>query len=460
MSTSSAAPAPASSSDNTKMANGSLLSRKKSAVFQNTINCLSRSISIGRQQMYYFMLLLVCAMVVANERVHADATTANSGTSGGGNASSRGFNAPLARSSMVGEEMPMAMAMGMPMMAKASGESMHYDADMGDVPVDQMMNMDAGSSSEGFAAAAGTGSSSHYEMLGSIVLQALQKDSSSDGSTATDDTTTTTTTTPKRQMLVHSGNIELAFAAGNIDIHNHHGDANKGYFLNLDAMADQVDALAHAAGKGYTESRSKSKGGRWDHLARNEVYSWSIDISMRVASDQFHTVMKKLQEIASAYKGCSVENSSTHSRDVTDQYIDITARADTLSASRRAMEGILSKANHVRDVVEIQRELNSLIQQEESQRKRAVYLKKDSDFSTIRVTLTQPIEQKGDDDDDKKKDVHSWDPSKTFGLALKHVVVVIRFIADTISYATVWIVPLAIIKFIMYLARPSNRQAF
>ena len=53
---------------------------------------------------------------------------------------------------------------------------------------------------------------------------------------------------------------------------------------------------------------------------------------------------------------------STKGRDITDQFVDTTARADTLDASRKANQVLLSRANAIDDGMTIQLELNQLTQ--------------------------------------------------------------------------------------------------
>jgi hypothetical protein len=77
-----------------------------------------------------------------------------------------------------------------------------------------------------------------------------------------------------------------------------------------------------------------------------------------------------------------VSSVNINSQDVTDSYIDASARADTLDASRKALKILLGKATNVQDIMEVQRELNALTQQYESHRKRAVHLKKEA-VSTV-----------------------------------------------------------------------------
>jgi hypothetical protein len=63
---------------------------------------------------------------------------------------------------------------------------------------------------------------------------------------------------------------------------------------------------------------------------------------------------------------------------VTDAYVDASSRADVLQASRQALQTLLQEAKQVKEVLEIQRELNRLVEAYESQKNRAQRLQKQS----------------------------------------------------------------------------------
>jgi len=242
--------------------------------------------------------------------------------------------------------------------------------------------------------------------LGSTVLDALRQGQEGKNDEASQ----------MAQMLVHKGTIGLAFPPESKSVGT------------VDDIATKIETIAREDGKGYTESRSSRSYSRKRH----------VHMTVRVASAEFGPIMAKLQALA-AELGGTVENLETQSTDVTDEYVDSTARADTLAAARKAMEGILSRADKVKDVLEIQRELNSLMQQEESLRKRALQLKGISDMSTISLTLSQTVV--GDSGEESQQ----WHPTTAMGLAVEHVSVLVRFIVDTMSYAMVWLLPMMVL---------------
>lgn len=154
-----------------------------------------------------------------------------------------------------------------------------------------------------------------------------------------------------KQMLVHHGYLYLEVWKG-----------------DLASMAGKVEALATEDGRGYLESRSFSNNSRYGSEK-------SLEVQFRVQSRNFHEIVAAIQELVGQDLTMNVD---VNSRDVTDSYIDASARADTLDASRKALRTLLEKATNVREIMDVQRELNALTQQYESQRKRAIHLKKEA----------------------------------------------------------------------------------
>ena len=154
-----------------------------------------------------------------------------------------------------------------------------------------------------------------------------------------------------QQMLVHSGELSLK---------SPRGKANE--------IADQISDLIPKGG--YVEDRSESLS--YTQWSRTKDCR-KIDMKLRVPSSDFHRVWNQIQGLVDKDHVVSV---SSKSRDVTDEYIDASARADTLAASRDALKTILTRANSIKDVMTVKTELGSMTEKIESLRRRAVYLKK------------------------------------------------------------------------------------
>lgn len=155
------------------------------------------------------------------------------------------------------------------------------------------------------------------------------------------------------KMLVHHGSLSL--------------QAHKG---SLQSQMSKVEALVVKEDRGYIESQSSNNIAYYGGHDTRVV----MDVQFRVKSQYFHETMAAIQELVGQDM---VRGVSVNSQDVTDSYIDASARADTLDASRKALKILLGKATNVQDIMKVQRELNALTQQYESHRQRAVHLKKE-----------------------------------------------------------------------------------
>jgi len=258
---------------------------------------------------------------------------------------------------------------------------------------------------------------SDSDTIGVMVLEALRSSDKNESHNIVD------------RMLIHDGSMELQCAVADMDF-----------------LADRVAALAKDKGKGYVESRSKAQESRWDYDTavgyNRETKYWYIHMQLRVANGRFHEIMSDIQQLVGGDQG--VLSIYTNSQDVTDQYIDAKARADTLDASRRAIEKLLARAENVHDVMQVQRELNSLTQQLESQRKRAISLKQLADYSRMGISIREKIVAPSSEETSTL-----WDPLKTAWRALSHVQFMAQFASDAVIYAFVWALPISIIVLIV-----------
>ena len=79
-------------------------------------------------------------------------------------------------------------------------------------------------------------------------------------------------------------------------------------------------------------------------------------ISVRVPASSLDDAIEDLRDIA-----VEVESESTTSQDVTDEYVDNTARLKSLQATEVALLSLLDRAEKVEDALNVQRELAKLM---------------------------------------------------------------------------------------------------
>ena len=284
---------------------------------------------------------------------------------------------------------------------------------------------------------AGSGNDGNDKLImGEMVLDALESQKGSNPPIS------------KNRMLIYQGNI----------------GAKIEYFA-LDSTADKIASFVEDGSTfgdgGYVASRSSSENNYYhpssSYKSKTKIQH-IVDLNLRIPSDHFHSSIELIKRLIDAIppdknnsrnsKGGKITSLYTNGRDVTDEYVDTTARADTLDSSRKALQVLLSKSNQVDEVIKVHSELNKLTQQSESMRRRALDLKKRSELSDLNVRLEEWMINDGStDDDDGSPDDKYWSPMKSIYLAWRHVFKAGMFAFDTLMYSLVWAVPCVVIYF-------------
>jgi len=107
-------------------------------------------------------------------------------------------------------------------------------------------------------------------------------------------------------------------------------------------------------------------------------------ISIRVDAASFDTVIRSLRNMA-----VEVNFESTTSRDVTEEYVDLSAKLHNLEASEAQLLELMEKAGSVEEILEVQRELTQTRGEIERTKGRMQYLEQTSSTSLINIQLQQ-----------------------------------------------------------------------
>lgn len=119
-------------------------------------------------------------------------------------------------------------------------------------------------------------------------------------------------------------------------------------------------------------------------------------ISIRVPADRFDDVIEQLSNLATKIKSIT-----TRSEDFTEEFTDVTARAQTLEDTLEALRVLYDRAFSVEDAITIQKEITNIQSDLESLEARLTFLSQSSAFSFISVSLESvPIELAIDAGDD------------------------------------------------------------
>lgn len=107
-------------------------------------------------------------------------------------------------------------------------------------------------------------------------------------------------------------------------------------------------------------------------------------ITVRVPAEHFDDAVRALRGLA-----VDVTSESTSSKDVTEEYVDLSAKLHNLEATEAQLLRIMEKAATVEEILNVQRELSNTRGQIEQTKARMQYLERTSTTSLIEVRLEQ-----------------------------------------------------------------------
>ncbi len=142
---------------------------------------------------------------------------------------------------------------------------------------------------------------------------------------------------------------------------------------DVPAALDQIAELAEGV-DGYVVSSA-----RWKEEER-----LAGTITIRVPAEDFGDVMEALRELA-----VDVTHEDTSSKDVTEEYVDLSAKLHNMEATEEQLLRLMEKAEKVEDILNVQRELSRTRGEIEQTKGRMQYLERTSATSLIRVHLNQ-----------------------------------------------------------------------
>ncbi len=109
-------------------------------------------------------------------------------------------------------------------------------------------------------------------------------------------------------------------------------------------------------------------------------------ITIRVPRDKFYPAIGAVELLG------EMKDKATQNDDVTEEFIDLTARRDNLQNQEERLHEILDLANSVEEVLTVERELERVRGEVERLTGRINYLENNVALSTIAIAFAQPVE--------------------------------------------------------------------
>jgi hypothetical protein len=165
-----------------------------------------------------------------------------------------------------------------------------------------------------------------------------------------------------------------------------------------------------------------------------------ISMTIRVPSERFDEVMDAIAALAA--EG-TVPTMNQSGQDVTEEYVDLAARLESLEAARERLQEIMANAQTTEELLQAESQLTQREAEIESIKGRMQYLSQSAALSSISIELSpyilsQPVDTR-------------WKPAETIRRALEDLVESLRGFADFAIYTVIacgpWLIILGLVGF-------------
>ena len=150
----------------------------------------------------------------------------------------------------------------------------------------------------------------------------------------------------------------------------------------MEVVVDDVDAVAQAIG-----GLAGTFGG---HVVSSSVYQEGGrtfgSVVIRIDANRFDSALGAIRGLA-----VEVARETTSSKDVTEEYVDLTARKRNLERTEEQLLALMEQAGTVEELLEVQREVSRVRGEIEQLEARMKYLEQTSAMSLIEVFLRESV---------------------------------------------------------------------
>ena len=171
-------------------------------------------------------------------------------------------------------------------------------------------------------------------------------------------------------------------------------------------------------------------------VVSSNVYQYSTaksgTITVRFPADQYGSMLDQIKALA-----VEVTSETTNSQDVTEEYVDLSARLGNLEATRDRVRTFLDEARNVEEALAVNQELSRLEGEIEVIKGRLQYLSQSAAFSSLTINLTpdvvsQPLSS-------------VWRPQGVASEALQDLVQALQGLTDFLIRVVLFVVPMALV---------------
>lgn len=179
-----------------------------------------------------------------------------------------------------------------------------------------------------------------------------------------------------------------------------------------------------------------------------------VTMSIRVPAMHFDQTMDLLADMA-----VEVTNRNESAQDVTEEYVDLEARLESLEAARQRLLQIMEESRSTKDLLEAEQQLTQREAEIESIKGRMKYLSQSAQLSSIWIELEPHILSQPVDDE--------WRPAETVRRAVQALLAGLRGFGDFLIFFAIAILPwlilvVLVISVVVWLVRrrvrPSSRE--
>ena len=161
------------------------------------------------------------------------------------------------------------------------------------------------------------------------------------------------------------------------------------------------------------------------------------NITLLVPKSSFYELLGEIKEIASV-----VKNENVNSNDVTEEYIDVTARLDVMKETGSRFFSLLSDTDNIEEIILLEKELMRLRGEIDSLEGRVSYLTKTTDNSLLHLHMIEETSITGS----------KWDPRNSFAYSIRNLISFSKHAADFLISLVVFLSVILVLVGVLALA--------